>query len=400
MAGESAVIERAIDAGKGVIRLFPNWVPRAFCIPGKRLKLHQDDYYAFGAHRGGIDERWFASTVKADNGPETLEDEGLSYIYFKDGEVEHKILLRDAIELSGEKILGKAVMEKYGGWLMFAKFFDNMEPLPHHLHQDDEKAALVGQKGKPEGYYFPKQLNNHPGWFPYTFFGLNPGTTRDDVIECLKNWDNGDNGILYHSSAYKLKLGTGWNVPPGILHAPGSLLTYEPQRSSDVFAMFQNIVWDQFMPWDFLVKDVPEEHKKDLDFIVDLIDWEANLDPEFYKNRFLEPKPVKSVEEMRDEGYEENWIVYGSEYFSAKELTVFPEREVVIKDSGPYGLIVIEGHGKFQGLEIGAPDVIRFGQMTKDELFVTYEAAINGVVIKNESDSQNLVILKHFGPEV
>ena len=400
MAGESAVIERAIDAGKGVIRLFPNWVPRAFCIPGKRLKLHQDDYYAFGAHRGGIDERWFASTVKADNGPETLEDEGLSYIYFKDGEVEHKILLRDAIELSGEKILGKAVMEKYGGWLMFAKFFDNMEPLPHHLHQDDEKAALVGQKGKPEGYYFPKQLNNHPGWFPYTFFGLNPGTTRDDIIECLKNWDNGDNGILYHSSAYKLKLGTGWNVPPGILHAPGSLLTYEPQRSSDVFAMFQNIVWDQFMPWDFLVKDVPEEHKKDLDFIVDLIDWEANLDPEFYKNRFLEPKPVKSVEEMRDEGYEENWIVYGSEYFSAKELTVFPEREVVIKDSGPYGLIVIEGHGKFQGLEIGAPDVIRFGQMTKDELFVTYEAAINGVVIKNESDSQNLVILKHFGPEV
>ncbi len=85
------------------------------------------------------------------------------------------------------------------------------------------------------------------------FFGLNPGTTRDDILQCLKNWDKGDNGILYLSRAYKLQLGTGWNVPPGVLHAPG-LLTYEPQ-SSDVFAMFQNIVWDRYLSWDMLVKD-------------------------------------------------------------------------------------------------------------------------------------------------
>ncbi len=398
MSNIDSVVDRAIDGGNGVLRLFPNWVPRAFCIPGKRLKLHPDDYFSFGTHRGGIDERWFASTVKADNGPETLEDEGLSYIYFKDGSTEEKVLLKDAIEIAGDKILGKDIMQKYGGWVMFAKFFDNMEPLPHHLHQDDEKAALVGQKGKPEGYYFPKQLNNHPGWFPYTFFGLNPGTTRDDVIDCLKNWDKGDNGILYLSSAYKLKPGTGWNVPPGILHAPGSLLTYEPQRASDVFAMFQNIVWDQFMPWDFLVKDVPDEYKHDLDFIVDMIDWESNLDPEFYKNRFLKPKPVKSVEEMREDGYEEYWIVYGSEYFSAKELTVYPGRSVSIKDDAPYGLIVIEGRGRFENLKIESPDVIRFGQMTEDELFVTEEAAKSGVTIKNESETQNLVMLKHFGP--
>lgn len=91
---------------------------------------------------------------------------------------------------------------------------------------------------------------------------MNPGTTRDDILQCLKNWDKGDNGILYLSRAYKLQLGTGWNVPPGVLHAPGSLLTYEPQRASDVFAMFQNIVWDRYLSWDMLVKDVPPEHKK------------------------------------------------------------------------------------------------------------------------------------------
>ena len=53
-----------LEKSKGVFRLFPTWVPRIFCIPGRRLKLHPDDYYSFGTHRGGIDERWFASTTK------------------------------------------------------------------------------------------------------------------------------------------------------------------------------------------------------------------------------------------------------------------------------------------------------------------------------------------------
>ena len=80
MATDRQKIETALNKGNGVLRLLPCWVPRSFCIPGKRLKLHPNDYYGFGGHRGGIDERWFASTTKADNGPETLPDEGLSYI--------------------------------------------------------------------------------------------------------------------------------------------------------------------------------------------------------------------------------------------------------------------------------------------------------------------------------
>ena len=39
--------------------------------PGRRLRLHPDDLYAFGGHRGGINERWFSSTTNADNGPGT-----------------------------------------------------------------------------------------------------------------------------------------------------------------------------------------------------------------------------------------------------------------------------------------------------------------------------------------
>ncbi len=64
------------------------------------------------------------------------------------------------------------------------------------------------------------------------FMGLEPGTTKEDVVRCLDRWNEGDNGILDLSKAYRLKVGTGWLIPPCVLHAPGSLLTYEPQWGS------------------------------------------------------------------------------------------------------------------------------------------------------------------------
>ena len=393
-------IQTAIEKGKGVFRLRPNWVPRSFCIPGRRIKLHPDDYYPYGGARGGIDERWLASTINADNGPGTPPDEGMSYIHVDDGAAAEKILLRDAIDLAGKDILGGDVMKKHGGWTMYSKFFDNLEPLPFHLHLDDSAAARVGRSGKPEAYYFPKQLNNHPGLFGYTFFGLNPGTTKDQIRECLENFDRGDNNILNYSRAYPLRPGTGWDVPPGVLHAPGSLCTYEPQKASDVYGMYQSLAWNKHVPRDLLVKDVPDDLRDNLDYLVDLIDWELNTDPDFYENRFRLPKPVFDEKEMEEEGYSEYHIVYGSDYFSAKELTVHPGRSVTVKDDSAYGLIVLQGHGSFGVLDIDAPAVIRFGRMTSDELFVTGKAANEGVTIVNRSLTDDLVMLKHFGPGV
>jgi len=394
------VVRQAVADGKGILRLAPNWVPRAFCIPGGRLKLHPNDLYALGKHRGGIDERWLASTTKADNGPGTPEDEGLSYIVASVNGREERVLLKEAIELMGDEIIGKPLMEEYGGWPMFSKFFDNHAPLPHHVHLDDEAAARVGALGKPEAYYFPPHLNFTKGLFPYTFFGLRPGTTKEEVIECLRRFDEGDNKILELSQAYKLEPGTGWYVPPGLLHAPGTLVTYEPQRASDVFSMFQSIVWDQPVSRDLLLKDIPQEYHDDLEYIVSILDWEENVDPYLAKKKFLRPVPVKDIEEMKSEGYIEKWIVYGSEYFSAKELTVLPGRTVTIKDDGAYGAIVLQGHGRMGPLAIEAPTLIRYGQMTQDEVFVTYDAAREGITIVNESETDELVMLKHFGPGI
>jgi hypothetical protein len=393
MSNTSAVKE-AIAAGEGIVRLAPCWVPRSFLMPGGRLKLDPRDLYALGAHRGGIDERWFSSTTNAANGPGTPADEGLSYIAV-DGK---RFLLKEAIETIGDEFLGADVMREQGGWNILCKFFDNLGPIPHHMHQMDRHAKLVGQKGKPEAYYFPPQYNFTGNNFPYTFMGLEPGTTRDDVRHCLERWNGGDNGILYHSKAYKLQPGTGWQIDAGILHAPGSLVTYEPQVNSDVFGMFQSMVEGRAVPWDLLVKDVPAEHHHDLDFIIDMLDWEANVDPEFAGHRLFHPKPVKDVKEMTDAGYCEKWVTYSTDYYSAKELTVFPNRSAVIKDAAGYGLIVVQGWGSVGVMDVETPSLIRFGEMTKDELFVTACAAQKGVAVTNRSDKENLVMLRHFGP--
>ena len=72
-------VEGELEKTRGLLRLSPCWVPRSFLQPGKRLKLHPDDLYAYVLNRGGIDERWFASTTPAANDNRT-EDEGLSYV--------------------------------------------------------------------------------------------------------------------------------------------------------------------------------------------------------------------------------------------------------------------------------------------------------------------------------
>jgi hypothetical protein len=389
----------ALEQGKGILRLAPNWVPRSFCIPGRRIKLHPDDYYALGGERGGIDERWFASTTPADNGPLTGKDEGLSFVVVEVDGKTGKVLLRDAVaELKGD-LIGDGLWEKYGAWPMYSKFFDNQEPLPHHIHHDEAAAARVGQRGKPEAYYFPPQVNNHGGDFPYTFFGFEPGTTKEQVKECLVNFTKGDNEITNLSRAYRLKPGTGWNVPAGVLHAPGSLCTYEPQAASDVFAMYQSVIQNRrVVPEELLWKDTPEDCKGDFDYLVSVIDWDKNVDPNFMQNNFMPPLPVRPEEEMQADGYSEKWICYRSEAFSAKELTVLPGQTATIYDAAAYGLIMMQGHGTMNQWKIETPSLIRFGQLTHDEYFVSEAAAKAGVTITNGSETDSIVMLKHFGP--
>jgi hypothetical protein len=389
-------VRRLLESGEGILRLAPTWVPRSFLMPGRRIKLAPKDVYAaLGAHRGGIDERWFASTTPAAN-ENREEDEGYSYVVQGNDRV---FTLKEAVDLVGERIVGPAIWKKYKKWPVYSKFFDNLGPIPHHMHQNQAQAAKVGQEGKPESYYFPPQLNALGNNFPYTFFGLEPGTTKQDIRRCLENWDQGDNGILNFSKAYRLQPGTGWLVPPCVLHAPGSLVTYEPQWGSDVFAMYQSMVEGRAVPWSLLVKDMPANKHKDLDFIVDQLDWAANVNPNFKDSHYLEPIVAAGG---NGAGYVDKWIVYGKvngeQLFTAKELTVEPGARVTIKDTGAYGLVAVQGNGTINKKSLSTPAMIEYGDLTEDEYFVSFGAAANGVVFEN-TGVEPLVTLRYFGPD-
>lgn len=379
-----------LEEGKGVLRLAPTWVPRAFCRPGRRLRLHPEDLYKKGLEKGGIDERWFSSTTWAENGPGTPEDEGLSYAVSADGK--RRVLLREAVEELKGQLIGRELWEKYGRWPMFSKFFDNAGPLPHHIHHQEEHARRVGASGKPEMYFFPAQYNNYGAEFPYTFFGLRPGVRKEQVLKCLENFAAGDNRLLELSQAYAMALDTGWDVPPGVLHAPASLCTYEPQFASDVYAMYQSVLpGGQCVAEELLWKNCPPEERGNFRYLLDVIDWERNVDPDFAAHRFMAPQVIRSNEEETEE-----WICYRCDTVSAKRLTVQPGRRVLVRDEAAYGLILIQGRGSLNQWPLETPTLIRYGQLTSDEYFVSEKAAREGVWVENVSAVEPLVMLKHF----
>lgn len=390
---KSEVIKKVFERGEGILQLIPVFVPRRFSKAGRRLRLHPDDYYALGTQRGSIKERWFSSVIPAMNGNLAPEDEGMSYVAVSDN-IKDKVLLKDFVDELGADIIGEELKQKFGTWPMYSKFFDYAEPLFHHLHLDNLSAARVGRIGKPEAYYYPPQMNNYSGSFPHTYFGFDPDVTKEEVRERLLSYEEKDTRITELSRAYRIELGTGWYTPPGVVHAPGSYLTYEPQWNSDVNSVYENITAGEVYPYEFLTENCPDDKKRDVDYILSLMDWEKNVDPHYRKTYFRPPV----VCAHSDEKHTEKWISYANPYIGAKELTIEPGQEVKVTDEAAYGCIIVQGHGRFGVYDAEAATMLRYGQMSADEYFVSEGAARKGVIVSNESKFEPLVMLKHFGP--
>jgi len=164
--------------------------------------------------------------------------------------------------------------------------------------------------------------------------------------------------------------------------------------------MYQSLVEGREVPWSLLVKDMPKSKHRDLDWIVEQLDWEGNVDPRFKDNHYLEPRPVADTSA---EGYVDRWIVYGKvhgeQLFTAKELTVEPGVKCTVKDSGAYGLICVQGFGRINGQPLNSPKLIRFTELTEDEYFCSEQGANSGVVFENRSETEPLVVLRYFGPD-
>ena len=100
---KQTLIREYFEKNNGILNILPTFVPRRFCKAGHRLRLHPDDYFALGTHRGAIKERWFSSVICAMNGPDAAPDEGMSY----------RALRRRQLGMAGGESLPITVRRKY-----------------------------------------------------------------------------------------------------------------------------------------------------------------------------------------------------------------------------------------------------------------------------------------------
>lgn len=384
--------EELLKKGDGILHLTPSWVPRPFNEPGRRLRLHPDDYFAYGMDRGGICERWIGSVAHADNGEKTTEFEGLSFV-LADEETNEKVLLKEVIEDLGAGIIGEELYRKYGTWPTYTKFFDYDKPLFHHLHLMKKDAELIGGVEKPEAYYFPIQYNSSQlGRLPLTYYGFDPSTTKEQVKECIRNYNVRDTRLTELSRGYRVKIGTGWFTPAGVIHAPASVVTYEPQWNADYNTIMENVTMGEVNAPNLLTDCQPEDKKGDVDALFDQLNWEECTRPDYKEKYYREPK----VKEGSPEHVVEKWVAYANDYVAAKEVSVEPGVSVVIKDPACCSIIVTQGHGTIGKFKCEAPGLLRFGQNSADEFFVSEAAAKTGITVVNESQYEPLVFLQHF----
>ena len=60
---------------------------------------------------------------------------------------------------------------------------------------------------------------------------------------------------------------------------------------------------------------------------------------------------------------------------------------------------MIQGFGLFGAYNAEAVNMMRAGDLTADEFFVSKNSANKGIKIVNNSVSEPMVILQHFGPD-
>ena len=70
---------------------------------------------------------------------------------------------------------------------------------------------------------------------------------------------------------------------------------------------------------------------------------------------------------------------------------------MTIRDNGAFGLIAVQGSGWIGKQRLQTPVMIRYGELTEDEVFVSHDAARQGVQFDNNG-GEPLVTLRYFGP--
>ncbi|MFG0260002.1 MAG: type I phosphomannose isomerase catalytic subunit, partial [Phycisphaerales bacterium JB041] len=136
--------------------------------------------------------------------------------------------LHEAMDLWGERLLGRAARSAAGGFPLLVKFLDAREHLSVQVHPSPEYArAHPDAHLKTECWYV---VDAEPGSVIYK--GVRPGVTRTDFERALRAGQGG--GVVELLDAVPALVGDCHNLPSGTLHALGAgVLVAEVQTPSD-----------------------------------------------------------------------------------------------------------------------------------------------------------------------
>jgi hypothetical protein len=216
--------------------------------------------------------------------------------------------------------------------------------------------------GKDEAYYF---LEAPKGPLAYTHVGLHEGVTERELIEAVTR---GRDYALELSPVFYQQFETGFFVPAGIPHSPGTALTLEIQQPSDVYTLLETRAAGKEMS--------PQQiHPgfKSLDDAFQLIDLKLSKRVGRLEENRLAPQPVTS-----GRGGEIAWIfpVEKCRKFAGKRIRV--SSSLSYREDRPFTLLIWKGRGKISGRAVRAGD----------EFFITAEAATNGVELQTTGDER------------
>ncbi len=75
---------------------------------------------------------------------------------------------------------------------------------------------------------------------------------------------------------------------PGVLHVPRTLVILEVQEESDISSVFQVKCGNRILPKEEYLLNGPKIEEE----AIELIDWNMNMDPSFYRKYHIVPEPI------------------------------------------------------------------------------------------------------------
>ncbi|MEM1226141.1 MAG: hypothetical protein AAGJ40_10600 [Planctomycetota bacterium] len=399
----AAILDDCLNQNDGVLQLIHRYAGRTFCTPGKRLRLDAKSYYPSYMNGTGLDELWMGCTVpivtgvidtRTNNAPFR---EGESHVLTPNG---HVIALQDLIAANPEAVMGEKVTEfaksLYGDptWPIVSKKFDNLNPIPHHLHWSKWEVYDINSFDNP---------GVSPSHYHTTAMGLYPFVTKDEFLACMKSFGQGEyNGVRHLSPHVMMHIDNGFVMPNGVLHSPTDLCTHELHVTMDEHFLAEDLTLDGRIGaadafYACREEDYPNDKHEDWEYLVEIFDFVANQDPDFVRQN---KRPAINAEEFVGEGVDAKWIVYGDflgdQKCSILRLTVKPGAKTQFCPACPTLFHTNGGRGRVGKLEVQYHQDMILGEIYPEIGFITESALSSGGVEIANTGSEPLVLTFDF----